>query len=231
MLRWAPEPQPGSRPPPLPHPGLLLGEGTCFSTATPSPPLVTACQPPNGPPATLQVELGGNVYGEQVLEVRPVPKAQVTVTTLSQSSGGGGTQEIRDVELTARWRPHPPPPYPPPASSTLSTQHPHPSLLPPVLDLWSGSRLAPAWVRELLRWRGGGQAGPQGGELLVCFEVLSISCTPYPTGGIKIPDSKKDPGCLVLVNHGGRWWGGWPSVPAVGWEGLWERAPILRLLA
>lgn len=70
--------------------------------------------------------------------------------------GGGGTQEIRDVELTARWRPHPPPPYPPPASSTLSTQHPHPSLLPPVLDLWSGSRLAPAWVRELLRWRGGG---------------------------------------------------------------------------
>ena len=95
MLRWAPEPQPGSPPPPpLPHPRLAAGKGTCSPMVTPSPPPVTAFLPPNTPPTTLQVKLGGNVLGKQVMEVRPVPKAQVTVTTLNHSSGGGGTQEI-----------------------------------------------------------------------------------------------------------------------------------------
>ncbi|CAI9174351.1 unnamed protein product [Rangifer tarandus platyrhynchus] len=106
---------------------------------TPSPPPVTVFQPPNAPPSTLQVELGGNVHGEQVMEVRPVPKAQVTVTTLSQSLGGGGTQEIKTWDSQLVGVPiHPSPPYPPPASSpgassTLSTQHPHPPLFPPIL--------------------------------------------------------------------------------------------------
>ena len=98
-----------SAPHPSPTPGWLLGDGTCSPMVTPSPPPVPAVQPPNAPPATRQVKLGGNVLGEQVMEVRPVPKAQVTVTTLSQSSGGGGTQEIEMGTHSQVVSPSPPP--------------------------------------------------------------------------------------------------------------------------
>lgn len=51
---------------------------------------------------------------------------------------------------------YPPPASSPGASSTLSTQHPHPSLLSSSWTCGQGARLAQAWVRELLKWRGAG---------------------------------------------------------------------------
>lgn len=145
MLRWAPEPQPGSPPPPpLPHPRLAAGKGTCSPMVTPSPPPVTAFLPPNTPPTTLQVKLGGNVLGKQVMEVRPVPKAQVTVTTLNQSSGGGGTQEIEMGTHSQVVSPSPPLCIPSTCLLSwglLDPLYPAPSSFSSLqfLDLWSGS--------------------------------------------------------------------------------------------
>lgn len=146
MLRWAPEPRPGSPPPPpLPHPRLAAGKGTCSPMVTPSPPPVTAFLPPNAPPTTLQVKLGGNVLGKQVMEVRPVPKAQVTVTTLNQSSGGGGTQEIEMGTHSQVVSPSPPTPHTLHLPPLLGP--PRPSL-PSTLILLFSPVLGPV-VREL----------------------------------------------------------------------------------
>lgn len=120
------------------------------------------------------------------------------------------------------WALHPPPALPLRSTLILS--------LASSFGLRLGSRAAPAWVRELLGGRERrGAGGDHGrGELWSVLRRSEHFRTPHPTGGIKIPDSKKDPGCLVLVNHVGGGEAGSQCLQ-VGWEGLWDRGANIEI--